>query len=97
MKHSYPKPISEIIQEMIDATGQKDNFDRSRVCYLWAEVAGPAINRYTARRYVDDSGAMHVYITSAALKNELTFLRETLVRQLNEAAGAQVIKSLVIH
>lgn len=40
---------------------------------------------------------MHVHIDSAALKNELSYLRDTLVRQLNEAAGKEVINAIIIH
>jgi len=97
MKRREAKSVGEIIEEMIAATDNTVVYDRQRVCYLWAEVVGPAINRYTSRRYIDERGVMHVHITSAALKNELSYLRDTLVRQLNQAAGKDVISAIVIH
>ena len=96
MKRIEPKKISEVIAEMVASTGQQENFDRQRVCYLWPEVVGAAINSFTVRRYIDGT-VMHVYITSASLKNELGYARESLVRRLNEAAGRQVITDVVIH
>lgn len=96
MKRREPKTIGEVIEEMVKACGQEDNFEKQRLCYLWEEVVGQSINRYTSRRFVDGK-TLHVYITSAALKEELSYLRPTLVAQLNEAAGAEVINSIVIH
>ena len=63
---------------------------------MWADVAGPSINRYTLRRYVDH-GVMHVYLTSAPLKNELSYSRAALVEAINKAVGADVVKEIVIH
>ena len=97
MKRSEAKSVGQILDEMIAATGNTVTYDRQRVCYLWSEVVGPAINRYTSRRYIDERGVMHVHIDSAALKNELSYLRDTLVRQLNEAAGKEVINAIIIH
>jgi predicted nucleic acid-binding Zn ribbon protein len=96
MKRTDPKQIGEIISEMIAATGQEQTFDEQRICYLWPEVVGPAVNRYTMRRYVD-RGTLHVYLSSASLKNDLLYMRERLVGLLNEAAGRHVIDSIQIH
>lgn len=96
MRRREPKHISDVISEMIAATGSAAVFDRQRVCYLWGEIVGESINRYTLRRYVEGS-VLHVYITSASLKSELSFLKERLVERLNEAAGAPLINNIIIH
>lgn len=67
-----------------------------RACYLWSEVVGPVINRYTFKRYVE-RGVMHVYLTSAALKNELSFNRSSLVKRINQAVGSEAITSIIFH
>ena len=67
-----------------------------RALYMWPEIVGPGVNRYTTRRYVDH-GVMHVYLSSAVLKNELSFHKTSLVEQLNRAAGSNVISQIVLH
>ena len=57
---------------------------------------GPAINRYTARRYIEGT-TLHVFITSASLKNEISYLRPQLVSRLNEAVGKDIITDIMIH
>lgn len=96
MKRTDPHSIDEIITSMMEQAGMTDEFARRRISYLWAEVVGPAVNRFTARRYVDGT-TLHVYITSAALKSELSFLVPRLVDRLNEAVGQIVITDIVIH
>jgi hypothetical protein len=96
MKRTDAKQVGEIIQAMIAATGQERTYDEQRICYLWPEIVGPAVNRYTMRRYVDRR-TLHVYLSSASLKNDLLYMRERLVGLLNEAAGGQIIDNIEIH
>ena len=70
MKRTYPKHIAAIIDEAMDRAGLTDSLNEQRASAAWADVVGPSINRYTTRRYVDH-GVLHVYLTSAPLKNEL--------------------------
>ena len=96
MKRTEPKLLNDIINEALRNDGLETQFREQRAAYLWQEVVGPGINRYTTRRYVD-RGVMHVYISSASLKNELSYHRSRLVQLLNEAVGADVITSFVLH
>lgn len=96
MRRTEPKSISEIISESIREAGLSDTVAEQRACYLWPEIVGPGVNRYTFKRYVE-RGTLHVYITSAALKNELSFNRTALIDQINKAVGSDIIKSIVFH
>lgn len=40
---------------------------------------------------------MHVYLSSAVLKQELTFQRSHLVDAINRAVGQQAITDIVFH
>ncbi|MDE6100535.1 MAG: DUF721 domain-containing protein [Paramuribaculum sp.] len=96
MKKTEPKSIAEIIREGIEQVGLSSTVAEQRACYVWPEIVGPGINRYTFKRYVD-RGVLHVHITSAALKNELSFNRSSLVEQINRAVGSNAITSIVFH
>ena len=96
MRKSEAESIGSLINRYIAESGNSDAFDRGKICFLWPEIVGPGVNRHTVRRWVDGD-MLHVVITSAALKNELMFLRSELTRRLNEAAGANVISNIVIH
>lgn len=96
MKRTYPRQIGEIINDALDRAGLTEKLDDRRICALWPEVVGQSINRYTIKRFVDH-GVMHVYLSSAALKNELSFNRAALVRALNDVVGKEVIHDILFH
>ena len=96
MKRTYPQHIAAIIEEAMNRAGLTDGLNDRRAAAVWADVVGPSIIRYTLRRYADH-GVMHVYLTSAPLKNELSYSRAALVEAINKAVGADVVKEIVIH
>ncbi len=97
MKRTEPKSFAEIFDENMARAGASDSIARHNACFLWPEIVGPGINKYTYKRYVDDNGCLHVYVSSAPLKNELTYLRSRLIEQLNEAVGSQALTDIIFH
>ncbi len=88
--------VGQIIEQAITQTGNRDVYLQQQACYIWPEVVGPAINRCTTRRWVDKD-VMHVCLTSAALKNELSFLAPQVIDMVNKVLGRRVITRLAIH
>lgn len=97
MKKTYPQLFRDIFDSVVKQSDDSDNFLRQQASFLWTEIVGPGVNRYTSRRYVDNSGVLHVYITSASLKNELSFHRATIVQKLNRLVGKDVITDIHLH
>lgn len=96
MKRSEPKTFGQIFSENMAKAGMTETYDSQRASYMWTEIVGPTVNRLTTRRYID-RGVLHVYISSASLKSELSFLVEQLRARINAAIGSDVVKSIVIH
>lgn len=98
MKKIEPQQIGDIINDVFRRSGQTGNVERHRALINWVNVVGTGVNQQTTRRYVTDNGEMHVYITSAAVKNDLMFMRTKLLEALNSYAGApDAIKDIIIH
>lgn len=98
MKKIEPQQIGEIINDVFRRSGQTANVERHRALINWVNVVGTGVNQQTTRRYVTDDGIMHVYITSATVKNDLMFMRSKLLEALNAYAGApDAIKEIIIH
>lgn len=96
MKRRYPERIDIIIEKALKENDISASINEQKISYLWPEIVGPGINRYTTRRFVE-SGTLHVFISSASLKNELQYMRSHLIDELNKAAGSNVINKIVIH
>lgn len=96
MKRTEPMSLREIIDQVMDASARKDDILAVRAAYLWSDVVGPGVNRYTTRRYVND-GVLHVYLSSGPLKSELSFRREAIAKAINDILGKEVVKSIRFH
>lgn len=96
MKRTEPISIKQLIDKVMLEGDSRETMMQQRASFLWTEVVGPTVNRYTFRRYVDN-GVLHVYITSAALKNDLSFLRQSIINDINGRLGAEVLRDIVIH
>lgn len=98
MKKTEAQQIGEIINEVFSRAGQQGNAARHRALAMWHMVVGQGVNRMTTRRYVTDAGVMHVFITSAAVKSDLAFMKRQLIDNLNSFAGSpDAITDLIIH
>lgn len=97
MKKTEARTVGEIIDEIInDGADHNPEYDRQKIAWLWGELLGPTVVRVTTRRYVEGD-TLHVYISSAAIKSELTFMLDPLVKRLNDTVGRQVIKHIRLH
>lgn len=96
MKRVEPQLVGSIIDSVLLAGDNGKRALEQRASYLWPEIVGQGVNRMTSRRYVAD-GVLHVYLTSAPLKNELSFCRTRIIDAINDALGQKVITSLEIH
>lgn len=96
MKKHYAQSVAEIMDQAFEEANLTHTVAEQRLCYMWPEIVGPGINRYTTRRYVAN-GTLHVFISSGVLKGELEFLKSKLIKSLNDAVGTEVIHSVVIH
>lgn len=96
MKRTDPISIKQLIDKVMLESDTHDAMMQQRASYLWTEVVGAGVNRFTFRRYVEN-GVLHVYITSASLKNDLGFLRQNILKEINGRLGAEVLSDIVIH
>ena len=94
MKRTEAKNIGQIIDELLKKENLDVALDEHRASALWPQIVGDGINRYTVRRYVKD-GVMTVYLSSAALANELMLNRDALIARINEALGREIIREII--
>lgn len=96
MNRPEPKPIGQIITEMIEHLGMTDEMKRHKVESLWNAIAGPGIAGFTRAVRMQDA-TLHVYVDSAPLKEELGYVRESLRQHINAAMGEEIVKNIAIH
>lgn len=85
--------IKDVIEELISAYRIGDKLSQARVISLWDRVVGKMIARDTTHLYIKHR-ILYVKLNSPALRQELGYAREKLIKSLNKAAGSEVIDDI---
>lgn len=87
------RPIGELLADFIHGSELEQPLLERKIVALWPEVLGPTVAQMTSDIVVRN-GILYVHIHSAALRSQLFEMRHDLVRKLNQAAGASVLKDI---
>ena len=96
MRRNNAEQIGRLIREYLREESLETPLNECRLVAAWPEVTGPAITSYTRELYIK-THVLYVFLTSAALRQELFLRRGILVRNLNDRVGAQVITDIVFR
>lgn len=91
-----PRPLGEVLQEVIDELGVQQEVDEARVIETWASVAGPKINEVTESAWMKDA-TLYVKITSAAWRQELHMNRRKWRQRLNGEFDSDLVDEIVFR
>jgi predicted nucleic acid-binding Zn ribbon protein len=96
MRRSKTISLAEAIKDYIREMNLGGKLDEVGVINSWEEIVGKAISSRTSKIYIKDH-ILYVYLTSSVVRNELLMLREELKEKINQKAGSEVIKELVLR
>jgi predicted nucleic acid-binding Zn ribbon protein len=95
VRRSKTISLAEAMQDYIREMNLGDKLREVGVVESWESVVGRAIASRTTRIYIKD-GILFVYLKSSIVRNELMMLREALREKLNNQAGTELIKEIVL-
>lgn len=88
-----PVAITDLVIQYLKDQGLEQTILGDQLVDLWPKVMGEQVARLTGKIEIKDQ-MLYVQIRSAALRQQLFECRSALVRKLNEAVGATVIKDI---
>ena len=91
MKSESSSSLTDALVSYLRESGLEQSVLEVQVEEVWPQVMGDIVTKLTRSVEVKD-GMLIVRVNSAALKTQLFENRFELVRKLNEAVGAEVIK-----
>ena len=91
MKGENSSSLTDALVSYLRESGLEQSVLEVQVEEVWPQVMGDIVTKLTRSVEVKD-GMLIVRVNSAALKTQLFENRFELVRKLNEAVGAEVIK-----
>ncbi len=90
------KPLGDLVREYIELHKGSDYLDEQKAIQAWPKVVGPFIALHTIDLSIKD-GRLFVRVDSDALRNELSYSKSLLVKNLNEQVGKDVVKEIVLN
>jgi predicted nucleic acid-binding Zn ribbon protein len=88
--------LKQAIEEMMQTYRLQGKIDEMKLIGSWEKVMGPAIAKFTGKVHIENR-ILFVELSSAALRQELSYGRSKIVKLLNEEAGGNVIDDVVLR
>ncbi|MDP4223115.1 MAG: DUF721 domain-containing protein [Bacteroidota bacterium] len=96
MRRSKTISLAEAIKDYIKEMKLDGKLVEINLINSWEEIVGKAISSRTSKIYIKDH-ILYVHLSSSVVRNELLMIREALREKLNERAGSEVIKEIVLR
>jgi hypothetical protein len=96
MRHSKTISLADAVKDYIKEMNLGGKLSEIGVINSWEEIVGKAISSRTSKIYIKNH-ILYVHLNSSVVRNELLMLRETLKEKLNEKAGSEVIKDIILR
>ena len=94
MKKSNDQTLKEVINELLESYKLSDKLKEVRLIDSWEKVVGKLINKHTKNLYIKKK-VLFVKLDSSALRNELSYARQKIIKALNKEADEEVIENIV--
>ena len=94
MKYSNDQSLGSAIKEFLQAYRLEEKFNQTKLVHSWEKVVGQMVARHTKELHIRNK-ILFVHIDSPALRNELSYSREAIVKSLNDEVQAMVIEDVV--
>jgi hypothetical protein len=88
--------ISDVLKGFIEANNLQKGMDAVNVRDAWKNLMGPGVNNYTSEIMLKN-GTLYVQLTSAVLREELSYGRAKIVAMINEELGREVVKDVILR
>jgi predicted nucleic acid-binding Zn ribbon protein len=96
MRRSKTISLAEALKDYIREMNLEGKLNEVGVINSWEEIVGKAISSRTSKIYFKDH-ILYVHLNSSVVRNELLMLREMLKEKLNQKAGTEVVKDIVLR
>lgn len=93
---SNESSISEVLQQFIQVNRLEAGMDKIDVEQAWKNLMGNGVNSYT-QEVILKGTTLYVKLTSAVLREELSYGKQKIIAMLNEELRKEVVKELVFR
>ena len=93
---SNESSILDVLQQFIQVNRLEAGMDKIDVEQAWKNLMGNGVNSYT-QEVILKGTTLYVKLTSAVLREELSYGKQKIITMLNEELRKEVVKDLVFR
>ena len=91
-----PQIISKVLDEIIHSKALNKGLINAKVRQSWPSLMGENIDRYTEKIIVRNK-TLIISLSSAPLREELTYGKEKIVKMINKEFGRKLIEKIIFR
>jgi len=88
--------IGDVLKEFIEKNKLQAGMDKINVEEAWKSLMGNGVNSYT-KEVVLKGTTLYVSLTSAVLREELSYGKQKIIKMINEELHKEVIKEVILR
>ena len=88
--------IGDVLKEFIEKNKLQAGMDKIDVEEAWKSLMGNGVNNYT-KEVVLKGTTLYVSLTSAVLREELSYGKQKIIKMINEELRKEVIKEVILR
>ena len=88
--------IADVLKEFIEKNKLQAGMDKIDVQEAWKSLMGNGVNSYT-KEVVLKGTTLYVSLTSAVLREELSYGKQKIIKMINEEIGKEVIQDVILR
>lgn len=95
-RQSNESPIRDVLKEFIQVNKLQAGMDKIDVEGAWKSLMGNGVNSYT-KEVVLKGSTLYVSLTSAVLREELSYGKQKIIAMINEELRKEVVTSIIFR
>lgn len=88
--------ISDVLKDFVETNNLEKGLDKVNVRDAWSSLMGNGINNYTEAIELKND-TLYVRLSSSVLREELSYGKDKIIKNLNEELGKVIIKKLILQ
>lgn len=93
---SNESSIGDVLKQFIETNRLQPGMDKINVQDAWKSLMGNGVNSYT-KEVVLKGSTLYVSLTSAVLREELSYGKQKIIKMINEEIGKEVITDVILR
>ena len=96
MQRSNEQSLGDVIREFLQSYQLEEKLNETKLIKAWEKVTGQMVAKHTEGLYIKNR-ILFVKVSSAALRQELSYARSKLIKALNKEVNSEVIEDIVLR